>query len=91
MIQALKEKKNIVFLLVAVNDNLIEIKKFLKKFDLSLNNILVLEDNLDAHKEYGTYKMPETFLFSPSGTIVKKFTGQKPWSQKYLVDYFLSL
>jgi len=91
MIKTLNNKKNIVFLLVAVNDNLVEIKKFLKKFDLSLNNILVLEDNLDAHKEYGTYKMPESFLFSPSGSIIKKYTGQKPWSQKYLVDYFSSL
>lgn len=91
LIRSLRDKKNISFLLIAVNDDLKAMKKFLKKFDLNLDNIIILADNLDAHKQYGTYKMPESFLFAPNELIVKKFTGQQPWSQTYLVEYFNSL
>lgn len=91
MLHLLKGKKNIQFLLVAVNDDVKAIKKFLAKFDLNLDNVSIVEDKLDAHKQFGTYKMPETFLFDPVNTIVKKFTGKQPWSQKYLVEYFQNL
>ncbi len=91
MIKTVKNKKNVIFLLIAVNDDVKAMKKFLSKFDLNLDNVISLADNLDAHKQYGTYKMPESFLFAPGGAIVKKFTGQQPWTQRYLVEYFNSL
>lgn len=91
MMQILKDKKNIKFLLVAVNDDKTAMKKFLSKFDLNLDNVVLLADNDESHKEFGTYKMPETFLFDAQNSIIKKFTGQQPWSQKYLVEYFLAL
>lgn len=91
LIKELKDKKNIKFLLVAVNDDETKIKKFLKKFDLNLDNVVLLEDKIDAHKQFGTYKMPETFLFNPAGAVVKKFTGQQAWSQNNFIQLFKSL
>lgn len=91
LIGLLKEKKNLKFLLVAVNDDKTKIKKFLKKYDLVLDNVVILEDKIDAHKEFGTYKMPETFLFNPQGGVIKKFTGQQAWRQNHLVNLFKSL
>lgn len=91
MMQLLKSKKNLKFLLIAVNDDKTAMKKFLKKFDLNLDSIVLLSDDIDAHKAFGTYKMPETFLFDGKNNIIKKYTGQQPWTQKYLVDYFTSL
>lgn len=91
MINLLKDKKNLKFLLVAVNDDKTKMKKFLNKFDLNLDNVLILEDKTDAHKQYGTYKMSETFLFNPKKEIVKKYTGQQAWSQTYLVNSLKSL
>lgn len=91
MMQILKSKKNIKFLLVAVNDDKTAMKKFLGKFDLNLDSIVLLSDDIDSHKAFGTYKMPETFIFDGQNNIVKKFTGQQPWGQKYLVDYLRAL
>lgn len=91
MMQSLKEKKNLKFLLVAVNDDKTAMKKFLKKFDLNLDSIVLLSDNIEAHKAFGTYKMPETFLFDGQNNIVKKFTGQQPWKEKHLLDYLGNL
>jgi len=91
MIKLLKGKKNLKFLLVAVNDDVTKIKKFLKKFDLNLDNVVLLEDKINGHKEYGTYKMPETFLFNPKKEIIKKFTGQQPWTQVHIVKMLKSL
>jgi len=91
LIKLMKDKKNLKFLLVAVNDDKVKIKKFLKKYELTLDNVVLLEDKINAHKEFGTYKMPETFLFNPKNEVVKKFTGQQVWTQKHIVDLFKAL
>ena len=91
MMQSLKSKQNIKFLLVAVNDDKTAMKKFLKKYDLNLDSVVLLSDNIESHKAFGTYKMPESFLFDGANNIVKKFTGQQPWSENYLLEYLRSL
>lgn len=90
-LELMKNDSSIKFLLVAVNDERAKVEKFLRKFNLSAQNVLVLSDDIDAHKEFGTYKMPETFLFSKSGQLVKKFSGKQSWIQPHIVDYFESL
>ena len=91
MIHLFKDKKNIQFVLVAVNDDPKKMKKFLKQFDLNLDNVSLVEDKINSHKELGTYKLPETFVFNSENKIVKKYTGQQPWLQKYIVDQIKSL
>lgn len=91
MLKILKDKENVKFLLVAVNDDRKKMAKFLKRFDLNYPNVVLLEDNTNAHKDLGTYKMPETFLFNSQNKIVKKFTGQQPWTQKYIIDMLKAL
>lgn len=91
MMQKLKDQKDLKFLLVAVNDDKTKMKKFLSQFDLDLDSVVLLTDNTDSHKQFGTYKMPETFLFDGKNSIIKKFQGQQPWTQQYLLDYLKSL
>jgi thiol-disulfide isomerase/thioredoxin len=91
MIHMLKSNDKVLFILVAVNDQKPKILKFLRKFDLKLDNIVLLEDKTNAHKEFGTYKMPETFTFNGDGFIVKKFTGQKKWTNLNHINFFNSL
>lgn len=88
--ESLKENKNVLFLFVAVNDELVKVKKFLKKYKIS-ENVVLLADNNDQAKLFGTYKLPETFVFNSTGKIIKKFSGQQAWSQKYLLDFFKNL
>lgn len=82
LIQNSKDK-NVIFVFVAVNDEVSKIKKFLKKFP-SLNAKIVLDDDFIHQEHFGTYKLPETFLFDRAGNIVKKYTGAKNWTPKML-------
>lgn len=91
MIHLLKDNKQLKFILVAVNDKKPKMLKFLSKFDLSLDSIVLLEDRTNSHKQFGTYKMPETFTFSSDGKIIKKFTGQKKWTDSSHIAFFNSL
>jgi thiol-disulfide isomerase/thioredoxin len=87
----LQSYKGVKFLLVAINDDLVKVKKFLKKFDVSNENIILLLDEKNEYQRLGTYKLPETFVFNSDSKIIKKFSGQQPWTQKYLVSFFKSL
>lgn len=86
----LESRDDIKFILVAVNDDAIKIKKFLKGYIFSNNTILLTDDD-DGFKKFGSYKLPETFVFNKQAGIVKKFTGQQAWTQKHIVDFFKAL
>lgn len=78
-----KEAKNIKFLFVAVNDKISSIKKFMKRFP-NLDVEIVLDDDFIHQSQFGTYKLPETFLFDKTGIIIKKYTGAKNWTLSML-------
>lgn len=80
----------IKFILVAVNDDKLKVSKFLSKFHLS-NNIYVVSDDADEYKRFGTYKLPETFLFNYDGEVIKKYSGQQAWSEGKMVRFFQDL
>ncbi len=87
----LETKKDVKFLFIAVNDTDIKISKFLKKFK-KYNNFSILIDNKNMHqKSFGTFRLPETFLFDKKLNIIKKFVGQQEWTQKHFVDQLNSL
>ena len=95
LINILKSNSKVKFVLVAVNDDIVKVKKFLAKYKLDYQKIqqqlLILEDKGTEYNKFGTYKLPETLLFDSEKKTVRKFTGQQAWSQRYLVDYFNSL
>lgn len=78
------------FILVAVNDEKSKVLKFLSKFELS-NNIILVTDDIDEYKRFGTYKLPETFLFNSDGKVIKKFSGQQVWTESKMVNFFRNL
>lgn len=77
------KSKNIKFLFVAVNDKVKDIKKFLKRFP-GLDVQIVIDQDFIHQSHFGTYKLPETFLFDKNGQIIKKFTGAKNWTLSML-------
>lgn len=91
MMELLKSKTDLVFVLVAVNDEDKKIAKFLSKYDLSASNIVVVKDNDNVFNSFGTYKLPETFVFGTDNRLIRKYPGSQPWSQKHLVDALNSL
>lgn len=91
--EKLKDKKNVKFLFIAVNDKVKDVTKFLKKYNLEdRENILILEDKSFYHqKSFGTYKLPETFVFSSQKSLLKRFVGPQEWDRAEFFQYLLSL
>jgi cytochrome c biogenesis protein CcmG/thiol:disulfide interchange protein DsbE len=87
----LEDKKDVKFLFIAVNDEDKKIKKFLSKFK-KYDNFIVLIDNENVHqKSFGTFRLPETFIFSKDAKVIRKFIGRQEWNQKHFVDLLKGL
>ncbi|MFA6237061.1 MAG: TlpA disulfide reductase family protein [Bacteriovorax sp.] len=91
--ESLKEK-DVKFLLIAVNDEDVKIKKFMARF-LIPGNVAVVRDSENKVMDlFGTLKVPETFLFNVNGKHVNKFVGPQEWLQesyKSRLDFWLNL
>lgn len=87
----LEKKENVKFLFVAVNDEKKNIQKFLKKFS-GYKNYKILIDNDSVHqKSFGTFRLPETFVFKSDRSVIRKFTGAQDWTQKHFVEFLYNL
>ena len=74
------EETGIKFLLVAVNDEELKIKKFLTRFPVLPKNVVFAIDKENRVMDsLGTLKVPETFLFNSSGKHINKFIGPQDW------------
>ena len=73
-------------MLVAVNDEEVKIKKFLKRFpNIPKNVTFALDGQNKVMDLMGTLKVPETFLFSNEGKHINKFIGPQDWlSESYV-------
>ncbi len=88
------KSKGVKFYLIAVGDELNNVKKFLKKFPVLPENVTIAIDMDNKVMDlFGTLKVPETFLFNSQGKHLNKFVGPQEWSQdSYFtrLDYWLS-
>jgi thiol-disulfide isomerase/thioredoxin len=81
------KSKGVQFYLIAVGDELINVKKFLKKFPVLPENVTIAIDLDNTVMDlFGTLKVPETFLFNSNGKHINKFVGPQEWSQESYVS-----
>ena len=80
------QSKGVKFLLVAVNDEEVKIKKFMERFSIPSNVIIVIDKENTIMDLFGTLKVPESFLFDSTGKHINKFIGPQEWSQSSYVD-----
>lgn len=74
--------QEVTFLLVAVQDTKEKVMKYFKRFgDLPDNMILAIDDRGDSMNQFGTVKVPETYVFNPRGINLSKFIGPQDWDQ----------
>lgn len=90
-INLMRENKELRFYLVAVNDDDQKVKKFLSQFELNSDQVVLLKDNFSDYQKFGSYKLPESFVFDKSFQTIRKFEGQQSWTQKTIVNYFKSI
>ena len=74
--------KGVKFLLVAVNDEPLKIKKFMNRFQIPDNVTVVIDQDNKVMDLFGTLKVPETFFFDFSGKHINKFVGPQEWAQE---------
>ena len=86
--------KGIKFLLVAVNDEELKVKKFLSRFSIPKNVTIVIDKNNLVMDMFGTLKVPESFLFDRNGKHINKFVGPQDWLQESYntrLDFWLNM
>lgn len=76
------QDRGIKFLLVAVNDEEIKIKKFMGRFEIPKNVTVVMDKENKVMDHFGTLKVPESFLFDNTGKHINKFIGPQEWLQE---------
>ncbi len=89
-IETFKDKPGVRFLLVAVNDELMKVKKHLKSQSIPKDApITWLMDNKNIHKDvFGTIRVPETFVFSSDKTTLRKYVGPQAWNKPMFFQTF---
>jgi thiol-disulfide isomerase/thioredoxin len=91
--EELKEK-NVTFLLIAVNDEAVKIKKYMKRFGkISPHIKFVIDFENKAMDQFGSGKVPETYLFEgKTGTFAERYIGPQNWEmESYLHQVKTSL
>jgi cytochrome c biogenesis protein CcmG/thiol:disulfide interchange protein DsbE len=72
--------RNIKFVLVAMNDTEKKVRMFLKRFKNMPDNItVVVKEDTSLMARFGTFKVPETYLFDQSGGLLTKYVGPQNW------------
>lgn len=85
LVNSLKAEK-IAFYLIAVNDDLDKVKRFIARFkgQLASAKVHILLDDQDlALKGFGTVKVPETYVYSVNNAAVKKYIGPQNWDTPF--------
>jgi len=90
LINRFANRPTVHFLLVAVNDEAIKVKKHLKSLGLPKNvSLHWLMDNQNVHRDiFGTTRVPETFVFSSDKTTLRKFVGPQEWNKTMFFQLF---
>lgn len=86
--------KGVKFLLVAVNDEQVKVKKFMDRFTIPENVKVVVDNENIVMDLFGTLKVPESFLFNSSGKHINKFAGPQEWLQESYqtrLDFWLNI
>lgn len=84
-----KNRSDVKFLLIAVNDDRVKVKKHIEKLNYSVETIFWLLDSNNVHRDiYGTTRVPETYVFSSDKVMLRKFLGPQTWSDPEFFQYF---
>lgn len=83
------ESSEVKFYLIAVNDEVHKVNKFLKKHNIPTNVTVLIDKNNQVMTMFGTYKVPETFLFNRLDQTLNKYSGPQEWMQSIYTDHLM--
>ncbi|MBL7557201.1 MAG: TlpA family protein disulfide reductase [Bdellovibrionaceae bacterium] len=90
LVSLVKADPNIVIIAVSGDQNKDDIHAFLKSFPgFNKPPIYVVQENMKALMDhFKVDKLPESFIFSPKGEMVKKISGTINWHTPESIEYF---
>lgn len=82
------ENAGVSFLLLAVNDEIDLVKRFIEQRlgRLPENIIVAVDEKGESMGPFGTVKVPETYLFNQDLKTLTKFTGPQDWKLPGFVE-----
>ena len=79
-------------LAISMDDNKKDIINFMKAFEVSTPNLVVLHDlGQELAKEWGTLKLPESYILNQEHKLIRKVASTANWSSPSVFHYFSSL
>lgn len=89
-VSSLPNSGKVLVLVVAVNDEVPKVQKFMKRIKVTNSKKIVwLIDNKNVHRDsFGTTKLPESYLFSSEGRFLRKLLGPQQWEKPMFLDMF---
>ena len=79
----------VVVLAVSIDANEKRYAEFLKRFPVSF--LTARDPAADISADYGTYKLPETYIIDRNGRVAQKIIGARNWTDPDLINYVKSL
>jgi cytochrome c biogenesis protein CcmG, thiol:disulfide interchange protein DsbE len=89
--------RDVTVMAVSLDDNGDDYHKFLKEHNIDLLTVREAGQKTatgviaPVSSEYGTFKVPETYIIDRQGTIRRKFIGPVDWSQAEIIEYLTRL
>lgn len=79
------EKRGVQVAAIAVNDDSVNVQKFIKKKIVALpsNLKIYLDTSGKLLSQFGTMKVPESFLFNKLGQSLRRYIGPKDWNLEH--------
>lgn len=88
-IKRFEKQSGVKFLLVAVDDDLIKVKKHVAGLPPLGDSVYWLLDNKKVHREmFGTTRVPETYVFSSDKRMLRKYLGPQEWNKAMFFQTF---
>jgi len=82
-------RQDVKFILVAVNDDLVKVKKHISAIGIPKASITWVLDNKSIHRDiYGTTRVPETYVFSSDKQTLRKYLGPQEWNKTSFFEAF---
>jgi cytochrome c biogenesis protein CcmG/thiol:disulfide interchange protein DsbE len=89
LIKRFENRPDVKFLLVATNDEKRKVEKHIKTLPIPKSSIYWLLDNKGIHRtQYGTTRVPETFVFSSDKRTLRKYMGPQEWNKPLFFQSF---
>lgn len=80
------KSSQIDFLLLAVDDDLNTIRRYISQFDLPENVTIALEQSPETMARFGSARVPETYVFAANGEHLNKYVGPQDWRDGTYLD-----